>query len=59
MTYELTSLLDVAPTLLDWFNVSQPEQNILETNDVNIGKTYTGKSLLNLLDEGINVLPKY
>uniref|UniRef100_A0A6M2DWX7 Putative sulfatase n=1 Tax=Xenopsylla cheopis TaxID=163159 RepID=A0A6M2DWX7_XENCH len=51
VTYELTSLLDVAPTLLDWFNVSQPEQNILETNDVNIGKTYTGKSLLNLLDE--------
>lgn len=48
-TYSLTSLLDIVPTLLDWFNVSYSDSLI--TNDVDKTKL-TGKSLLPLLISG-------
>lgn len=40
VTYSMTSLLDIVPTILDWFNVSQPE-----------GVNLTGKSILPLLKQ--------
>lgn len=43
VTYSLTSLLDIAPTLLDWFGVSYEESS----NELN--PALTGKSLLPLL----------
>lgn len=41
VTYSLTSLLDIVPTVLDWFNIKN-EDTLL-----------TGKSLLPLLEKGI------
>lgn len=47
VTYSLTSLLDVVPTVLDWFHISE------KTNEVNQESTkLTGKSLLPLLIQG-------
>lgn len=43
VTYSLTSLLDIAPTVLDWFNIKNKKEEIL----------LTGKSLLPLLEKGI------
>lgn len=45
-TYSMTSLLDVTPTLLDWFGLSQDKKV-----EKYIG-TLTGKSLLPLLKNG-------
>ncbi|XP_970679.2 N-sulphoglucosamine sulphohydrolase isoform X1 [Tribolium castaneum] len=42
VTYSLTSLLDIVPTVLDWFNITE------ESNEIN-SKKLTGKSLLPLL----------
>ncbi|XP_043250801.1 N-sulphoglucosamine sulphohydrolase isoform X1 [Colletes gigas] len=50
VTYSLTSLLDIVPTLLDWFNISYKDQFSLDTNEVSFPHL-TGKSLLPLLDE--------
>lgn len=47
VTHSLASLLDVVPTVLDWFNITVEEDNeILRKNIL------TGKSLLPLLNEG-------
>lgn len=48
VTYSMTSLLDIAPTILDWFNVSYQVDQSNQTPEV----TLTGKSLLPLLIEG-------
>ena len=46
VTYSMTSLLDITPTLLDWFGVS-------DDKEVNrYLSTLTGKSLLPLLKNG-------
>ncbi|XP_008551634.1 N-sulphoglucosamine sulphohydrolase [Microplitis demolitor] len=47
VTYSMTSLLDIAPTILDWFNVSYQVDQSNQTPEV----TLTGKSLLPLLIE--------
>ncbi|XP_044253701.1 N-sulphoglucosamine sulphohydrolase [Tribolium madens] len=44
VTYSLTSLLDIVPTVLDWFNITE------ESNEI-INRKLTGKSLLPLLVE--------
>jgi hypothetical protein len=45
VTYSMTSLLDIVPTLLDWFNIPYPHQN-------EVKPVLTGKSLLPLLVKG-------
>lgn len=45
VTYSMTSLLDIVPTLLDWFNISYPHEN-------EVKPILTGKSLLPLLVKG-------
>jgi N-sulfoglucosamine sulfohydrolase len=45
VTYSLTSLLDVVPTVLDWYNITQ------ETNEIEANPVLTGRSLLPLLDK--------
>ncbi|KAH0548365.1 N-sulphoglucosamine sulphohydrolase [Cotesia glomerata] len=48
VTYSMTSLLDIAPTLLDWFNVSyQADPYNYDIHEIKL----TGKSLLPLLIE--------
>lgn len=49
VTHSLTSLLDVTPTILDWFDIKIPKEI-----DNNIRTSLTGKSLLPLLDKGNN-----
>ncbi|EZA55070.1 N-sulfoglucosamine sulfohydrolase [Ooceraea biroi] len=49
VTYSMTSLLDIVPTILDWFNVTYTDQS-LDTNEVS-SPQLTGKSLLPLLVE--------
>ncbi|XP_076183777.1 N-sulfoglucosamine sulfohydrolase isoform X1 [Ptiloglossa arizonensis] len=48
VTYSLTSLLDIVPTLLDWFNIPYMNQSLSDTNSF---PHLTGKSLLPLLVE--------
>ncbi|XP_024937694.1 N-sulphoglucosamine sulphohydrolase isoform X2 [Cephus cinctus] len=48
-THSMTSLLDIAPTLLDWFNMTYEHQ--ISENDVSSSSRLTGKSLLPLLIE--------
>ncbi|XP_076288464.1 N-sulfoglucosamine sulfohydrolase isoform X2 [Lasioglossum baleicum] len=50
VTYSLTSLLDIVPTLLDWFNIPYANQSSTDTNG-NSSLELTGKSLLPLLDQ--------
>ncbi|XP_054010771.1 N-sulphoglucosamine sulphohydrolase isoform X1 [Hylaeus anthracinus] len=50
VTYSLTSLLDVVPTLLDWFDIPYKNQYSFNTNEV-FPLQLTGKSLLPLLIE--------
>jgi len=45
VTYSMTSLLDIVPTLLDWFNIPYPHEN-------EVKPVLTGKSLLPLLEKG-------
>ncbi|XP_043505963.1 N-sulphoglucosamine sulphohydrolase [Polistes fuscatus] len=47
VTYAMTSLLDIVPTLLDWYNISY-ENEALDKNEVNL-PNLTGRSLLSLL----------
>lgn len=49
VTHSLTSLLDIVPTLLDWFNIPYTDQSSFDTNEA---PHLTGKSLLPLLIEG-------
>lgn len=51
VTYSLTSLLDIVPTLLDWFNIPYADQTPSDTNEVS-PPPLTGKSLLPLLVQG-------
>lgn len=48
VTYSMTSLLDIVPTVLDWFNISDTSEQI-ERNNVTPAIPRTGKSLLPLL----------
>lgn len=48
VTYSMTSLLDIVPTILDWFNVTYMDQDSNEVSSPQL----TGKSLLPLLLEG-------
>lgn len=50
VTYSMTSLLDVVPTLLDWYNISY-ENEALNKNEVFL-PNLTGRSLLPLLIKG-------
>lgn len=46
VTHSLTSLLDITPTILDWFGIkTKPKNN-------NVKGQLTGKSLLPLLEKG-------
>lgn len=45
-TYSMTSLLDITPTIIDWFGVN----NTKKIN--NFLNSLTGKSLLPLLEKG-------
>ncbi|XP_012058673.1 PREDICTED: N-sulphoglucosamine sulphohydrolase [Atta cephalotes] len=47
VTYSMTSLLDIVPTVLDWFNVTYLDENSNEVSSLQL----TGKSLLPLLLE--------
>lgn len=49
VTYSMTSLLDIVPTILDWFNVTYMDE---DSNEVSPARL-TGRSLLPLLLEGI------
>ncbi|KAK0083497.1 hypothetical protein PV325_008699 [Microctonus aethiopoides] len=46
-TYSMTSLLDITPTILDWFNINNHQDSII-SNEIPAQKL-TGKSLLPLL----------
>lgn len=52
ITYSLTSLLDIVPTLLDWFNIPYMDLSPFDTNETSV-PFLTGKSLLPLLIQGI------
>lgn len=51
VTYAMTSLLDIVPTMLDWYNIKTNFRNDMDTNSVDpvIQPVLTGKSLLPLL----------
>ncbi|XP_060521979.1 N-sulphoglucosamine sulphohydrolase [Cylas formicarius] len=49
ITNSLTSLLDVTPTLLDWFGIKQNQTVAEESNDIDSQRRLSGKSLLPLL----------
>lgn len=53
VTYSMTSLLDIVPTILDWFNVTYENQS--PNPDGVSPPQLTGKSLLPLLREGIHI----
>ncbi|CAK9799741.1 N-sulphoglucosamine sulphohydrolase [Anthophora quadrimaculata] len=48
VTYSLTSLMDIVPTLLDWFDIRYADQSLFDTNEAS-PPPLTGKSLLPLL----------
>lgn len=52
VTYSMTSLLDIVPTILDWFNITYENQS--SDFDEMPSLQLTGKSLLPLLREGIH-----
>lgn len=51
VTYAMTSLLDIVPTMLDWYNIKINTTNDIDTNSIESQKqpVLTGKSLLPLL----------
>lgn len=51
VTYSMTSLLDIVPTILDWFNISYMNQ-LSDVNEL-FSPQLTGKSLLPLLLKGV------
>lgn len=53
VTYSMTSLLDIVPTILDWFNVTYMDY-LSNFNEVSTPHL-TGKSLLPLLLEGMDI----
>lgn len=53
VTYSMTSLLDIVPTILDWFNVTYMDYSS-NSNEVSSSQL-TGKSLLPLLLEGMDI----
>lgn len=56
VSYSMTSLLDIVPTVLDWFNISHIHQ---EERDKLSPLKLTGKSLIPLLTKGINENEEY
>lgn len=52
VTYAMTSLLDIVPTMLEWYNVSMNDANDIDSNSINSKNhpVLTGKSLLPLLE---------
>lgn len=52
MTYSMTSLLDIVPTILDWFNITYMDYL---SNSNEVSSPLTGKSLLPLLLEGMDI----
>lgn len=51
VTYSMASLLDIVPTILDWFNISDDVE--IDTNEIlESNRGLTGKSLLPLLIQG-------
>lgn len=57
-TYSMTSLLDIVPTVLDWFNISDTSER-LKTNSITPSIQRMGKSLLPLLSEGNFCIKSY
>ncbi|XP_012256743.2 N-sulphoglucosamine sulphohydrolase [Athalia rosae] len=53
VTYSMTSLLDIVPTVLDWFNISDRSE-LIDHNNVTPLFQRTGKSLISLLVEEPN-----
>lgn len=51
VTNSLTSLLDIVPTLMDWYDIKY-EEDSTENNKVEQKTALTGKSLLPLLIKG-------
>ncbi|XP_066247442.1 N-sulphoglucosamine sulphohydrolase [Euwallacea similis] len=49
ITNSLTSLLDIVPTLLDWYGISENVTQNWATNNIEEKRNLTGKSLLPLL----------
>lgn len=49
VTYSLSSLLDIVPTVLDWYGIKSFDLN---NNEINNGHQLTGRSLLPLLIKG-------
>lgn len=51
VTYAMTSLLDIVPTMLDWFDIKTNSTSDIDTNSVRPANqpVLTGKSLLPLL----------
>lgn len=51
VTYAMTSLLDIVPTMFDWYNIKMNSTNDLATNSVDAKNEpmLTGKTLLPLL----------
>lgn len=57
VTYSLTSLLDIVPTVLDWYGISTAIQYEGNRDDNTANVNYlTGKSLLPLLKQGRRLL---
>lgn len=52
VTHSLTSLLDITPTVLDWFDIK------IENENNNVYSHLTGRSLLPLLEKGKLLLPE-
>lgn len=54
VTYSLASLLDVVPTLLDWYGINYYNHNSQESNknEIERNTVLTGRSLLPLLEKG-------
>lgn len=51
MTDAMASLLDVVPTILDWYGIPFPKYHIQHRNEPVV---FTGVSLLPLLEKGMN-----
>ncbi|KAH1015790.1 hypothetical protein HUJ04_007122 [Dendroctonus ponderosae] len=49
VTNSLASLLDIVPTLLDWYGISENDTTNWESNEIQAKRAFSGKSLLPLL----------
>lgn len=52
VTYSMTSLLDIVPTILDWFDIKNIDSDASLTDNQIPESPFTGKSLLPLLVQG-------